>query len=266
MAPWRINEETLLVVLKSRRDVAGLREAGRVVTLARPAMRANADVGVTLADLDEVARDVLREHGAISAFLGYCPHFASTPFPGVICASKNDVVVHGIPGDGPLADGDLLSIDFGAIFDGWAGEAAVTFVVGEARQEGLVLLAHAEDALAAGIAAAVTGNRMGDIGAAIGAIGRGNGYGIPEGWGGHGVGRQMHEDPPVANDGLPGRGFKLKPGLVIAIEPMFMAGGRDEVRLGDDGWAVRSVDGSRAVHTEHTIAITADGRQILTVP
>ncbi len=139
-------------------------------------------------------------------------------------------------------------------------------MVGEAGQEDLTLKAHAEQALTAGIAAAIPGNRVGDIGAAIGAIGRGNGYGIPEGWGGHGVGRQMHEEPAVANEGVPGRGLRLKPGLVIAIEPMFMAGGRDEVVLDDDGWAVRSVDGSRAAHTEHTIAITTDGPQILTVP
>lgn len=255
-----------MIIRKSRKDVAALREAGRVVALAHQAMRAAADVGVTLRDLDEVARDVLREHKATSAFLDYHPHFAPTPFPGVICASKNDVVVHGIPTDEPLQEGDLLSIDFGAILDGWVGDAAVTFSIGQAREEDDRLRQAAEDALAAGIAAAVPGARLGDVGAAIGAIGRGHGYGIPEGWGGHGVGRSMHEDPSVPNEGQPGRGLRIRPGLVIAIEPMFMAGGNDEVRLDDDGWTIRTVDGSRASHAEHTIAVTEDGPEILTLP
>lgn len=255
-----------MIIRKSRKDIGGLREAGRVVALAHEAMRAAADVGVTLRDLDEVARDVLREHGATSAFLDYHPHFAPTPFPGVICASKNDVVVHGIPTDEPLASGDLLSIDFGAILDGWVGDAAVTFSIGEATEADDRLRQAAEDALAAGIAAAVPGARLGDVGAAIGAIGRGHGYGIPQGWGGHGVGRSMHEDPSVPNEGEPGRGLRIRPGLVIAIEPMFMAGGSDDVRLDADGWTIRTVDGSRASHAEHTIAITEDGPAILTLP
>ncbi|HSK21889.1 MAG TPA: type I methionyl aminopeptidase [Egicoccus sp.] len=255
-----------MIIRKSRKDIAALREAGRVVALAHEAMRAAADIGVTLRDLDEVARDVLREHGATSAFLDYHPHFAPTPFPGVICASKNDVVVHGIPSDDPLQAGDLLSIDFGAILDGWVGDAAVTFSIGAASEADDRLRQAAEDALAAGIAAAVPGARLGDVGAAIGAIGRGHGYGIPEGWGGHGVGRSMHEDPSVPNEGEPGRGLRIRPGLVIAIEPMFMAGGKDEVRLDDDGWTIRTIDGSRASHAEHTIAITEDGPAILTAP
>src|SRR5690554_3403183 len=146
-----------MIIRKSRKDIDALREAGRVVALAHQAMRAAADVGVTLRDLDEVARDVLREHGATSAFLDYHPHFAPTPFPGVICASKNDVVVHGIPTDEPLQAGDLLSIDFGAILDGWVGDAAVTFAIGEASDEDDRLRLAAEEALAAGIAAAVPG-------------------------------------------------------------------------------------------------------------
>ncbi|MFA9445426.1 type I methionyl aminopeptidase [Egicoccus sp. AB-alg6-2] len=255
-----------MIIRKSRKDIGALREAGRVVARAHRAMRAAADVGVTLRDLDEVARDVLREHGATSAFLDYHPHFAPRPFPGVICASKNDVVVHGIPTDEPLEDGDLLSIDFGAILDGWVGDAAVTFSIGTPRDGDERLRQGAEDALAAGIAAAVPGARLGDVGAAIGAIGRGLGFGIPQGWGGHGVGRQMHEDPSVPNEGEPGRGLRLRPGLVIAIEPMFMAGGNDDVRLDEDGWTIRTVDGSRASHAEHTIAVTDDGPLVLTEP
>jgi len=255
-----------VIIRKSRKDVAGLREAGRVVALAHSAMLAAADVGVSTRDLDEVAREVLREHGATSAFLDYQPHFAPSPFPGVICASRNDEIVHGIPDDTPLEDGDLLSIDFGALLDGWAGDAAVTISVGTVRPEDDRLRQTGEDALAAGIAAAVPGGRLGDIGAAIGAIGRGRGYGIPPGWGGHGVGRAMHEDPSVPNEGQAGRGLRLRPGLVIAIEPMFMAGGSDDYTIDDDGWTIRTVDGSRATHAEHTIAITDDGPEILTLP
>ncbi len=253
-----------MIVRKSPRDIEALREAGRIVALAHEAMRAAASVGVTTLDLDEVAREVIAEHGATSAFLDYQPHFAPTPFPGVICASVNDVIVHGIPNDTPLEDGDLVSIDFGVYKDGWAGDAARSFVVGAAREEDLTLIERTEAALYAGIAAAVPGNRIGDIAHAIGTIGREAGYGIPEGWGGHGVGREMHEDPSVPNEGPAGRGLKLKTGLVIAIEPMFHAGGHDGFTIDDDGWTIRTEDGSRAGHAEHTIAITDDGPRILT--
>lgn len=253
-----------MIIRKSARDIAAMREAGRVVALAHAAMQQAAGPGVTLLELDQVARDVLAEHGATSAFLGYHPHFAPTPFPGVICSSVNDVVVHGIPSEQKLADGDLVSIDLGAILDGWVGDAAVSFFVGEPSEQDARLVAQAEQALAAGIAAAVPGNRLGDIGHAIASIARASGYGLPEGWGGHGIGRDMHEEPSVPNEGAPGRGLKLKPGLVIAIEPMFMAGGRDDVRIDDDGWTIRTSDGSQAAHTEHSIAITEDGPLVLT--
>ena len=253
-----------MIIRKSTREIGALREAGRVVAEVHAAMRATARIGTTLLELDEVAHDVIRSHGAVPTFLNYHPSFAPTPFPGVICASKNDVVVHGIPTKEPLHDGDLLSIDCGATLDGWVGDAAITLVVGEPRSDDLELKEHAEAALAAGITAARPGNRIGDIAHAIGTIARRNGYGLPRGWGGHGVGRQMHEDPSVPNEGEAGRGLRLKPGLVIAIEPMFMAGGQDTFVIDDDGWTVRTSDGSRAVHTEHTIAITADGPLVLT--
>ena len=255
-----------MIVRKSPTEIDAMREAGRVVGRAHVAMQEAAGIGTTLRELDTIARDVLAAHGATSAFLGYHPHFAPSPFPGVICASVNDVVVHGPPTDQALADGDLVSIDLGAVLGGWVGDAAVSFVVGQAREEDLTLIARTEEALHAGIAAAVPGNRMGDIAAAIGSIGRGHGYGIPEGWGGHGIGRQMHEDPSVPNEGPAGRGLRLKAGLVIAIEPMFMAGGSDDSRVDDDGWTVRTADGSRAAHAEHSIAITADGPRILPEP
>jgi methionyl aminopeptidase len=255
-----------MIVRKSPREMEAMREAGRVVARAHDAMRGAATVGTRLTDLDAIAGEVLAEAGATPAFLGYQPAFAPTPFPGVICASVNDVVVHGIPSDRRLADGDLVSIDLGAVLGGWVGGAARSFTVGTPAPADLELVKHTEEALEAGIAAAVVGNRMGDIAHAIGRVARSQGYGIPAGWGGHGIGRQMHEDPMVPNEGEPGRGLRLKPGLVIAIEPMFMAGGSDEVVVDDDGWTIRTSDGSRAAHAEHTIAITEDGPRILTLP
>src|SRR5499427_4320936 len=243
-----------------------MREAGRVVAAALAAVRGAAAIGVSLADLDEVARDVLREAGARSPFLNYHPSFAPTPFPAVICASVNDVIVHGIPDGYRLADGDLVSIDFGAELDGWTGDAAISFIVGTPDPADEALIESTEKALASGIAAAVAGNRIGDISAVIGAVCHAAGYGIPAGFGGHGIGRRMHEDPHVPNDGRPGRGMRLRPGLVLAIEPMVMAGGGEDFGVAPDGWALHTVDGSRAAHAEHTVAITGDGPRILTLP
>ena len=241
-----------------------MQAAGRVVATALQEIRKHAAVGVSLAELDQVARSVLAEHGATSPFLGYQPSFAHTPFPAVICASVNDAALHGIPGAYKLADGDLVSIDIGATLNGWTGDSAVSFTVGTPRPADLRLIETAERALAAGIAAAVPGGRIGDVSAAIGAVARKAGYGLHTDFGGHGVGRTMHEAPSVPNDGKAGRGMKLEPGLVIAIEPWFMAGGKDTYRVDPDGWTLRSGDGSRAAHVEHTVAITADGPRILT--
>ena len=185
---------------------------------------------------------------ARSPFLNYLPAFAPTPFPAVICASVNDVIVHGIPGGYRLVDGDLVSIDFGAELDGWTGDAAISFVVGTADPADEKLIAVTEEALAAGIAAATEGARLGDISHAIGTLARGAGYGVPEGFGGHGIGRHMHEDPHVPNEGRPGRGMRLRRGLVLAIEPMLMArsGGRPFEDRAGRGWALKTVDGTRA--------------------
>ena len=243
-----------------------MRAAGRVVASALAKVRSLAAVGVRLSELDEVARTVLAEQGATSPFLNYQPSFAQTPFPAVICASVNDAALHGIPGPYKVADGDLVSIDFGATLRGWTGDAAISFTVGTARPADLRLIDSAERALAAGIAKAVPGGRLGDVSAAIGAIARAGGYGLHTDFGGHGVGRTMHESPSVPNDGKAGRGMRLEPGLVIAIEPWFMAGGKDSYRVDPDGWTLRSGDGSRAAHVEHTIAITAAGPEILTAP
>lgn len=241
-----------------------MRAAGRVVAIALQQMRKHAAVGVSLLELDQIARDVLSEHRATSPFLHYQPSFAHTPFPAVICASVNDAALHGIPTGYRLADGDLISIDFGATLDGWTGDAAISLAVGTPRPADLRLIDAAERALAAGIAAAVKGGRLGDISAAIGAIARAAGYGLHTDFGGHGVGRTMHEAPSVPNDGKAGRGMRLQAGLVIAIEPWFMAGGQDSYRVDPDGWTLRSGDGSRAAHVEHTVAITTAGPRILT--
>lgn len=255
-----------MVELKTATEIDALRAAGRVVARALAAVREAAAVGVSLRQLDQAARDVLDGAGAGSPFLGYQPHFASSPFPAVICASVNDAVVHAIPDGYRLREADVVSVDCGATLDGWVGDSAITFTVGAARDDDRQLIAATEQALAAGIDAAQVGHRLGDIGHAVGAVGRAAGYGILAGYGGHGVGRQMHEDPHVPNEGTPGRGLKLREGLVIAIEPMFIAGGDDGHRVAPDGWGLHTVDGSRAAHCEHTIAITADGPRVLTAP
>jgi methionyl aminopeptidase len=255
-----------VVELKTPREIEGMRAAGRVVGAALAAVREHAAVGMRLDELDAVAREVIFGAGATSPFLGYQPGFADSPFPGVICTSVNDAVLHGIPGRYALRDGDLLSVDCGAVLDGWAGDSATTFSVGTPRPGDAELVAATREALAAGIAAAVVGNRIGDVSAAIGAVGRAHGCGVNTTFGGHGVGHTMHEDPSVPNDGRAGRGLVLKPGLVVAIEPWFMAGGSPEFTTDDDGWTMRSVDGSSGAHEEHTVAITSDGPVVLTLP
>jgi len=255
-----------MVEMKTPGEIEAMRASGRVVAHILATVRGQAQAGMRLTELDEAARAVLAEAGAISPFLGYRPSFAPVPYPAAICTSVNDAALHGIPDRYRLADGDLLSVDCGAVLDGWAADAAISFSVGTPRPADARLIATTEAALRAGIAAAAPGARIGDISAVIGAAGRAGGYGICTDFGGHGVGRAMHEDPHIPNEGRAGRGPRLAPGLVIAIEPWFLAGGRDSYYIDDDGWTIRSGDGSRAAHAEHTVAITADGPQVLTVP
>ena len=255
-----------MVEIKTPGEIEAIHAAGQVVAQALAAARAQAAAGTRLAELDEAARCVLAQAGAASPFLGYQPSFAPVPFPAVICTSVNDAALHGIPGRYRLKEGDLLSVDCGAVLDGWAADAAISFTVGPARLADARLIATTGAALEAGIAAAVPGARIGDISAAISAAGRAAGYGICTDFGGHGVGRTMHEDPHIPNEGPAGRGLRLVPGLVIAIEPWFLAGGSDSYRIDRDGWTIRSADGSRAAHIEHTIAVTPDGPRILTTP
>lgn len=256
----------IMVELKSPEEIARMREAGRVVARVLETVRKHAAVGSTLVELDELAREVLRDAGAVSTFDGYHPRFAPSPFKGVICTSVNDAVLHGLPDKTELADGDLLSVDCGVTVDGWAGDAATSFVVGEPREGDLELIATTERALEAGIAQARPGNRLGDIGRAIADVRAEAGVGTNLDFGGHGIGRTMHEEPHVPNGGRPGRGLPIQPGLVIAIEPWFWRGSTSTYVVGDDGWTLRSSDGSRGAHAEHTVAITPDGPQILTLP
>lgn len=253
-----------MVELKTEAEIEAMAAAGAVVAEALRAVIEHARPGRTTADLDKVAADVLARHGAGSPFLNYHPSWAPSPFPAVLCTSVNDAVVHGVPNGEVLADGDLVSVDFGATLRGWCGDAARSFIVGTPRPQDAALIAATDAALAAGIAAVRPGNTLGDVGYAIGKVARGAGYGMLADHGGHGIGRTMHEDPHVPNEGRPGKGMKLRPGLVIAIEPMLIADGTDDYVHDSDGWTLRTATGARAAHSEHTVAITRDGARILT--
>jgi methionyl aminopeptidase len=243
---------------RSRADVAAMRRAGKVVAEMHETIRAAIRPGVTTLDLDRVGRLVLERRGATSNFLGY------HGFPAVICASPNEVIIHGIPGAVRLDEGDLISVDCGAIVDGWHGDAAFTVGVGAIDAESQRLIDVSEAALAAAIAHMRPGQRLSDVSHAVGAVVEAAGLEAIEGYGGHGIGRQMHEAPDVPNSARPGRGPMLTPGVVLAIEPMVVAG-RREIRHLDDGWSVVTADGRRAAHVEHTVAVTDNGPEILTV-
>ncbi|MDT5065487.1 MAG: methionyl aminopeptidase [Mycobacterium sp.] len=250
--------------LKTESEIEAMAAAGAVVAEALRAVIDNAKPGRTTADLDAVAAEVLARHGASSPFLNYHPDWAPSPFPAVLCTSVNDAIVHGVPNAEVLSDGDLVSVDFGATLRGWCGDAARSFIIGTPRPQDAALIATTEAALIAGIAAVRPDNTLGDIGYAIEKVARGAGYGMLADHGGHGIGRTMHEDPHVPNEGRRGKGMKLRPGLVIAIEPMLIADGTDGYRHDSDGWTLRTATGARAAHSEHTVAITRDGARILT--
>lgn len=242
---------------RSPADLAKMRRAGRVVAEMHERIRAAVRPGVTTATLDKIGREVIERRGARSNFLGY------HGFPAVICASPNEVIVHGIPGPRPLRDGDIVSIDCGAIVDGWHGDAAFTMGVGTISPEAARLIEVTEQALAAGIAAMQPGGRLSDIGAAVQAVAEGAGFSVVREYTGHGIGLAMHEAPDVPNWGKPGKGRRLGPGQTYAVEPMVCAG-RPDTRVLEDRWTVVTADGSWAAHAEHTIAITDDGPEILT--
>jgi methionyl aminopeptidase len=244
-------------------QIEQFRPAGRFVAEVLTKLSEVADVGVDLLELDALAHEMIKERGAESCYIDYHPSFGASPFGKVLCTSVNDAVLHGLPHPYKLQDGDLLSLDFAVKVDGWVCDSAVSVVVGTPREEDLRLIDVTTRALDAGIAAATVGNKIGDISFAIASVAREAGLGINTQFGGHGVGRTMHGDPHIANDGKPGRGYPLKPGLVIAIEPWFLHT-TDEIFTDPDGWTLRSADGSRGAHMEHTIAITPDGPLILT--
>jgi len=247
----------MAIRLKDEREIEKMAAAGRVVSLCHQRVAAAIAPGVTTQDLDDLVRDTIREHGATSNFLGH------HGFTGNICASVNDEIVHGIPGNRVLRDGDIISVDIGAIVDGWHGDSAWTYPVGTISEDAQRLLEDTEASLHRGIEAAKSGNRLGAIGHAVESYLAPRGYGIIREYGGHGIGRRMWEEPHVPNFGPVDRGVMLRPGIVLAIEPMVTLG-TEENRTLDDGWTVVTADGSLAAHFEHTIAITRDGPVILT--
>ena len=252
-----------MIELRTPAEIEAMRPAGRFVAETLATLREETTVGTNLLAIDRRAHDLIRRAGAESCYIDYHPSFGAMPFGKVICTSINDAVLHGLPFDYALADGDLVTLDLAVSIDGWVADSAVSFVVGSARDEDLALIDTTRRALDAAIAAAVAGNRIGDISHAISQIARADGYSINTDFGGHGVGRQMHGDPHVANDGKPGRGYPLRTGLVLALEPWFLRT-TDELVTDPDGWTLRSADGSRGAHSEHTIAITDEGPVVLT--
>ncbi len=260
----RMFRRQLMIEYKTSEQIEKMRAAGLVVAAALRGMRDAVAPGVSTAKLDSIAEEVIRSAGATPSFLGY------HGYPATICSSVNNQVVHAIPSANQvLRDGDLISIDCGAVLDGWHGDAAITVGVGEVARSALNLTAAAEDALWAGIAAAAQGTRSGhgrltDIGRAVeNSVKRSGRFGIVDGYGGHGIGTEMHQDPHVLNHGRPGRGPRLVPGLCLAIEPMITIGSPRTVEL-SDGWTVVTQDGSVAAHVEHTVALMADGAWVLT--
>ncbi len=249
--------------LKTSDEIEALRESGKRLGRILQAVKAEIKPGVTTLHLDEVAERLIREGGDIPPFLSYTPHGAREPFPASLCVSINDEIVHGIPSDRIIKEGDLVSIDLGVSHKGMITDAALTVAVGDVSEQLQTLIAETERALYAGIKAARAGGHIGDIGSAIERMGNAKGYGIVRELGGHGVGHKVHEDPYVPNYGKKGNGPILKAGMVIAIEPMFMLGSED-IRMMPDGYTIVTEDGSISAHFEHTIVITEKGSEIVT--
>ena len=250
-----------MVTRKSRREIEKMRIAGRIVAEVLALVESELRPGVSTAHLDRLAERHIRSAGAVPSFKGY--GHRSNPFPASLCISLDDEVVHGIPGERTIKSCQIVSVDAGAIYDGWHGDGARTFVVGDAAAEIVTLVETTRLAMMAGIAAAVPGANLGDVSAAIEDIAAPGGYGVVRQFVGHGIGTEMHEGPQVPNYRTGGRGMKLVPGICLAIEPMLTLGSGD-VLVKPDGWTIVTADGSLAAHFEHTIAITDEGPQILT--
>ena len=248
--------------IKRPAEIDRMRTAGQILAGILDVLQAELRPGVTTGELDEIAARMMRDAGATSSFLGYG---SNPPFPGVICASVNDEVVHGIPSRRRrLAEGDVVSIDIGCIVEGWHADCARTWTIGAVPEEVAQLIDATRRGMEAGIAAAMPGNHLGDIGHAIESVAGEHGYGIVRPFVGHGIGQAMHEDPQVPNYGRPGAGLLIEAGMCFAIEPMFNVGG-DDVYVEDDGWTVRTADGALSAHFENTVAVTDHGPDILTV-
>jgi methionyl aminopeptidase len=246
-----------VIIRKSLREIDKIAAAGALVAETIAHVGSQLTPGVTTNELDAIADDFIRERGGVPTSAGY------KGYPKAICISPNDVVVHGIPGAFEVSEGDLVTIDVGVTLDGYIADSAYTFGVGEIEDEHQRLLDVAQDALAAGIAEAVVGNRVGDVSHGVQGVVEAAGFSVIRSLVGHGVGRHYHEDPHIPNFGEPGRGPRLSEGMTIAIEPMITAGGA-EIEVGDDGWTITTADGSMSAHFEHTVAITGDGPRILT--
>ena len=247
-------------------ELTKARRTGALVADILQALKSRSSVGTNLLDIDRWAQAMIVEAGAQSCYVDYAPSFGRGPFGHYICTAVNDAVLHGLPHDYALADGDLLTLDLAVSLNGIAADSAISFVVGDSKPaESLALIDATERALAAGIAAAAPGARIGDLSHAIGSVLSAAGYPINVEFGGHGIGSTMHQDPHVSNTGRPGRGYRLRPGLLLALEPWVMVD-TAELITDADGWTLRSATGSRTAHSEHTIAITDDGAEILTLP
>jgi methionyl aminopeptidase len=253
-----------MVTIKRPEEVARMRHAGAILADVLRVLEGELRPGVATLELDDIAERMIREAGAIPSFLGYGGSRGTIPFPGSICVSINDEVVHGIPSaDRRIRPGDVVGLDIGCIWQGWHADTARTFAIGTASERVASLIDATRRGMEAGIAAAMPGSRLGDVGAAIEAVAHEHGYGIVRPFVGHGIGTAMHEDPQVPNYGRPGTGMRIEAGMCFAIEPMFNIGG-DDVALLDDGWTVVTADGSLSAHFEDTIAVTASGAEVLT--
>lgn len=253
-----------MVTIKRPEEVARMRHAGTILAEVLRVLEGELRPGVTTAELDAIAERMIRAAGATPSFLGYGGSRSTIPFPGSICVSLNDEVVHGIPSrERRISSGDVVGLDIGCIWQGWHADTARTFAVGPIAEPVTRLIEATRRGMEAGIAAAVPGNRLGDVGAAIEAVAHEHGYGIVRPFVGHGIGTAMHEDPQVPNYGRPGTGMRIEAGMCFAIEPMFNLGD-DDVTLLDDGWTVVTTDGSISAHFEDTIAVTPSGPEVLT--
>ncbi|MDP3985111.1 MAG: type I methionyl aminopeptidase [Acidimicrobiia bacterium] len=254
-----------MITLKSEREFEKMTVAGGCVAAVHRAVREAAKPGVSLKELDGIAAAVTADQGCAPSFLDYQPSPHQQPYPGHLCLSVNDVIVHGIPSNYKLRSGDILSVDSGAIFEGFHGDAAFTVGIGEVAVETTKLIEATEEGMWAGIRQVSNGARLGDVGAAVQEVGEAHGYGIVREYVGHGIGRQMHEEPQIPNLGVAGRGMRLRTGMALCIEPMFNMGSW-ETRVDPDGWTVRTADGSLSAHFEHTVAITREGVRVMTLP